>query len=34
VNAAYSRVTPYRTGAVIRLQRFEDVVLTVAEFLA
>jgi Uma2 family endonuclease len=33
VNGAYSRVTPYRKGAVIRLQRFDDVALSVADFL-
>ena len=34
VNGAYSRVTPYRTGSVIRLQQFEDVALSVADFLS
>lgn len=32
-NGAYSRVTPYRAGATIRLQRFEDVLISVADFL-
>ena len=34
VNGAYTRVTPYRTGALIRLQAFDDVTLSVADFLA
>jgi Uma2 family endonuclease len=33
VNGAYARVTPYRSGAVIRLQRFDGVAVPVAEFL-
>lgn len=33
MNGAYTRVTPYRTGGVIRLQRFDDVALSVADFL-
>jgi len=33
VNGAYARVTPYRTGALIRLQQFDDVAVSVAEFL-
>jgi Uma2 family endonuclease len=34
VNGAYSRVTPYRAGGFIRVQRFDDVAISVAEFLA
>ncbi|MET0591969.1 MAG: Uma2 family endonuclease [Polyangiaceae bacterium] len=33
VNGSYARVTPYRAGSSIKLQRFEDVVLAVSDFL-